>query len=329
MTRGLRLNIGKTQILSAAQARRYFHQAENDYLTIEAARIVRHKRSPFRTNQIVVKVRKRFDEFMSKVPYGHNDKVLKRYLGLFAALKDEYAISYCSRALISDPGMRDAIWRYLAALGPLAKTFKILRDYLLNGHALDDSSVFHAAALLVGWHVQPNSKMHKDIRALGVLLGSPRNATRSAFYFLAAVWLVSKYGIKKELGDLLSTNLSTWRTSEFLSRQVAATMPKFRNDAVSKNIRSTLHKHQFPSSMTVLSSLENMITSHGTISGDVRLYLLNGRKTSNYSLQRFLLCLHVLTSRKIPNLNRSQLRDDILRYLKDPLYIRVLRAIKI
>jgi hypothetical protein len=117
LTRGLRLNSGKTQILSARQAHKFFHESENAYLNLEITRIEKHKKSPKRLDQIAVRLRKRFDAFVAIPPYGHWDKIAKRYLTLFARLRDAHAVSFCVKSLSTEPTIRDAIWRYFEILG--------------------------------------------------------------------------------------------------------------------------------------------------------------------------------------------------------------------
>jgi len=73
MTRGLRLNSGKTQVLSAIEARRYFHVAMNEYLDLERSRITKYRKQPLRISQICRRLRDRFDEFCARPRHGHWD----------------------------------------------------------------------------------------------------------------------------------------------------------------------------------------------------------------------------------------------------------------
>lgn len=329
LTRGLRLNSGKTQVLSASSARKFFHQSENDFLDEEAKKAVECRGKPYRLRLLRRRVAKRFDAFVKKAPYGHSSKIIKRYISLFSTLRDPHALNFCLAHLPREPELREAIWRYLRDLGPSSRVFRSLQAYVLGDHALDDSSLFEIAKLLTQWEVTPNSKLHREIRALGIDLSKEKFANRNPFYLLASIWLISKYGLRTHLGQVLSSTLDIWRTSEFLSRQVASTLPKFRGGAQGKHVRKLLERHQFPAAMSVVRSLDSMIPVGGVLPNYVRLYVLNGRNSTTYSLQRFLLCLHVLRQSTIPATVRRSLRLQVLKYMSDPIYVKVVRSLKI
>jgi hypothetical protein len=329
MTRGLRLNSGKTQILSARQARRFFQAAENSYLDNEKVKIGKFANQPKRLAFVQSRLQKRFSAFLKVQRYGHWDKVAKRYLSLFIKLKDAHALPYCLSALTDEPGQREAIWRYLAALPASTRTLRSISAYMLGEHALDDASVFHAARVLTEWQVKPNSPLHRSIRDLGIELSKAPKAQKSPYFFLASLWILAKYGLRKHLDALLVDNRTYWETSEFLSRQVAAVLPKFRNHSRGKELRRQLARRQFLSVASILQSLDAILDSAPKVSSYVILYILNGRNATRYSVQRFLICLHVLTSTKIGTAERKSLRLEVLKYVKDPLYVRVLNSITI
>ena len=131
------------------------------------------------------------------------------------------------------------------------------------------------------------------------------------------------------MADIIDANSGLWQTSEFLSRQIAAIYPKFRDNTDGRRIRADILKHRLASAISVFSSLAYMTSKAPAIGDDVLLYLLNGRNTSTYSIQRFVVCLHVLNCNRIDNTVRIKCRNEILRYVSDPLYIKVLNSIRI
>jgi reverse transcriptase-like protein len=328
LTRGLRLNIGKTQVLSARDARRYFQQTQNTYLDDAAQKIARNEHNPYRLKLIRDKLRKQFDSFAVNAPHGHSEKIIKRYLTLFTKLGDNYALDYCYANISAAPAMRDSLWRYFIATGPSKSTFRSLKKYILGDDVLDDASVFQIALVLISWEVKPLSRMHKSIKALGVKLGQRAYTQRSPFNFVASLWILTKYGVVNDVAYMLEQNARTWQTSEFLSRQVAGVLPKFRRHAAGRKLESELRRHQFDSTTTILSSL-SALKLGPKISSPVRLYAVNGGNRSFYSIQRFLISLHILTSKSIDFAARSKLRSDIVAVLTDPIYIKVLKSIKI
>ncbi len=148
MTRGLRLNAGKTQILSVHEARRYFHVIENEYLDTVKKRIDRYGRGSARATKLLANVRKRFDKFVSKPGYGHSDKVVKRYLTHFSVNQDSHALRYAVDRLHSEPGLRESTFRYFQAMGPSRPAFRAMQSYLTGEDVLGPGPInrFHRAA---------------------------------------------------------------------------------------------------------------------------------------------------------------------------------------
>ena len=85
------------------------------------------------------------------------------------------------------------------------------------------------ARVFTEWKVNPNGKMHVELTEVGILLASKEFTDRNPFFFYASIWILSKYGLRKHVAAVIDANSDLWQTSEFLSRQIAAIYPKFRN----------------------------------------------------------------------------------------------------
>lgn len=328
MTRGLRLNAGKTSILSASEANSYFFRSENAYLDNEIEKVKRFASQPGRLSILAKRAAKNFNKFLQAPKIGHWDKVAKRYLTLFTNIKDDALVGYCAKAISSQPTLRDSIWRYFAALGPSRRCFEILKKYLESESVLDDASVFQAVDVMVNWPIKPNSTLHRDVRSLGVALGTQGYIDKSPFFFVGSLRIIAKYGLAAHLHDLLHTTKGVWSVSESLSRQVAATLPKFRASAWKGVYRRHIEVHKLPSANSVLVSLDQIYEAAPALDKQVRMYVLNGMNKSNYSIDRFLLSLHVLLCKKLPLKTRIQLKSDLLIYIQDPLYAKVIRSVR-
>lgn len=330
MTRGLRLNSGKTAILSASEAAKFFWASENKYLDAQKNRIDESK-TPKRTIAAVSRLlRSRFDSlYLDRGNrHGQKDKILKRYLSLFTQMKDSHILQYSKNILEQEPGLRDGLWRYFLAIGPNAQVLRMVRDYLLGGHALDDASIFHAVKMLISWSVAPNSRLHRNLQLLGIKLGADQYVNRSPLFFLASLWLLGKYGRRSHIYSLVEYHSDLWKTSSFLSRQVASIIPKFRDHSMEMPIRDLIERHKQPAANSVLKNLDNIRGAGPGVPKALRLYVLNGNNKGGYSLPRFLICLHVLLATGIPVAVRVTLRDDIIRMNTDPIYNFVLNSLK-
>lgn len=327
MTRGLRLNSGKTRILSAAEARNFFHEDENKYLSLEKELLKSAGSDCRKLARVDTRLKKRFLKFQSAPPHGHSEKILKRYINMFSDLADVGAVAYCASKFVSEPALRETICRYFSVIGPNRTAFVAMKDYILSDHALDDASLMSVAKVITEWEVKPRSAMNKNIIALMHDLSEGGYIDRNPFYFYVIIWLAAKYARRAQISHFINKHQSIWVTSEFLSRQLAAVLPKYRGHAEGNRLRQILETHRFRSSYSVLISLERMLENAPRLHSDVRLYVLNGKHTSKYSIQRFLILIHVLSSARLDPALRKSLRDEVLRYVSDPTYVKVLKAL--
>ncbi|EDX73939.1 hypothetical protein MC7420_5819 [Coleofasciculus chthonoplastes PCC 7420] len=94
LTRGLRLNMGKTKILSSSKAKDYFLPDENRYLTIMSKRLDRKIRDGRSIKYEKQKIKSRFGDFLEKSREGRWDKVYKRYFTIASKAKDSFLEPY-------------------------------------------------------------------------------------------------------------------------------------------------------------------------------------------------------------------------------------------
>lgn len=326
--RGLRLNSGKTAILSKEEARRYFHSRTNDFLDRIRVQIDHAQANKRSTRQISKRLRSSFDSFRKKDSYGHSDKIIKRYVSTFGRIEDPYVLKYCISRFVPDPGFRETALRYYNQIGPLLPMIEALSDFMKSEDVLDDASICQVARCLTLLEVSPRSRIFKKLGQLGVDLAKSRYLRRSYFYFVASLWLLSKYGTQSQLRDVLQETEDLWSKSEFLSRQFAASSVKIRKIRDFNWISVKIQKHGFQSAIAVLSSLNVLQGYTLNIPKNILLYCTNGNNISPYSIQRFLITFRVATSRELPRAKRVEFIDRVLKYVQDPHYIRVLEKLK-
>src|SRR3546814_18913144 len=86
MTRGLRLNSGKTTILNAKRAAQYLWRDENRYLTVFVNRFKRLSASSSPIRPEARRLRRRYRHFLRSETFGYWDNIYKRYFHIFAVL---------------------------------------------------------------------------------------------------------------------------------------------------------------------------------------------------------------------------------------------------
>ncbi|WP_223294411.1 RNA-directed DNA polymerase [Geitlerinema sp. PCC 7407] len=321
LTRGLRLNLGKTKILSSEDAKKYFLPNENRYLTIMSKRINEHLEKELNIEDEKRKVRGRFKKFLDLSNAGRWEKVYKRYFTISCKTKDEFLEEYVPDLLESSPGLRENILRYYASLGVSEKRFHHLENFLESYHCLDDVAPFSVAKLLVEWKITPNSLIKNKIVSLAIKISN-----RSSSHLLSSIWLLAKYGSESELCKILDANVNVWKYSGFLSRQVAATIPRIR-DSKYKDMEKIFSETGQLESLRILYNL-NEIRARPLSKGDI-LYILHQSKSELYPLSKFLILIDILNSETIDSLNLKSLKNELLNRIKDPIYLWYLQNLKI
>lgn len=321
LTRGLRLNLGKTKILSSKEAKDYFFPTENRYLTIISNRIDRHLNVGLEVEDEKQRIRKRFNKFLRLPHVGRWEKVYKRYFTVSAKTKDRFLEKYVPDLLQCSPDLRANILRYYGSLGANKKRFNNLRDFLQGQHCLDDVSAFSVAKLITEWVISPRSPIRREIVALAIVI-----AGRSSSHLVSSIWLLAKYGSSTELCQVLDSTISMWKHSSFLSRQIAAVLPKIRRlkgDSLEKIFAETGQLE----SLRILYNL-NEIRSKSLSKAD-RLYISHHSSNDLYPLSKFLIAIDILTCEKVDPLVRQTLKDELTARIKDPIYLRDLSRLKI
>lgn len=323
--RGIRLNSGKTHILSRAQARKFFQASENSKVDTLKQRIDEDKK----TKSMVSKRTHRsletsFDNFLKVTPVGQHDKVIRRYIGLFSQAKNRYAESFVASAFTLDPSLRETAIDYFAAIGPSWKTFRALKTYISGFDSLDDTSICQISRLLTRWEIDSNSKMISDLSDLSVYLSDEKFLRRSQYYLVSSIWIAGKYASTFRLAKILRETQPLWENSEFLCRQVAAVLSRFKDAVTRKEFTDIIELRSFSSANSVIFAQRELMLHKGSLPPAVRLYVVNGLNKSNFGLQRILIGIQVLRSGRLANAYKDGLRGDILKSLTDPVFTNLI-----
>ena len=132
-----------------------------------------------------------------------------------------------------------------------------LRDFVRSGEIVDDAAYINIANALVNARLPATLKVDLIIRDISGSLDEKR-----PWELYAKIWIFSKYGTSGDLIRIIESNVSTWATSEHLSRLVAGLYPRFLG---------TSH----------LTKFDNILTRAGNAwTRDVRSFLVAISKTS-------------------------------------------------
>lgn len=318
--RGLRLNSGKTRVLSAAEAAVHFQKAENDRFEALEQKFKKAK-SANRTYKTVERTTGRsFRRFLRTAPAGHHDKVLKRYIGLAADMRSDFALKYLLDNFQSAPENRDVLYRYMQALGPRKDVFDALEAFLESSHALDDASVCHIAQVLTDWELVSKSPIFKDLQKLATKLCKPTFVRQNPHRFSAALALAAKYKTEAGLISFIRRSKALWSRSEYMSRQACAATGRVRDPSFLRECVDEIEGHAYKSAISVVQALKKLRSFTSAVPSDVRLYVLNGKKSSTYKLHRLLVSLVILRSPNLSPKAKGALKAEVLTYVTDPFY---------
>ncbi|RUS99571.1 hypothetical protein DSM107003_01550 [Trichormus variabilis SAG 1403-4b] len=326
LTRGLRLNMGKTKILSSCQAKKYFLPNENRFLTI-ITNLIELKIKQGKSIEIEKeKIRKRFKKFLKLSDAGRWNKVYKRYFTISAKTRDNFLERYVPEILINQPDLRDSVFTNYRKFGYSKKRFIQLINFFISEHCMCDITVFSVAKLLVSWNIPLKSK---SIIELIQVTHERMIKLPSSASFVASLWILAKYGNESELFSLLCTHQTVWENSSFLARQVAAIIPILRtNINHGYKIKQLLVEIGHIDAIRVMNNLE-YLRDNNKLDKDIIMYLSQGNQ-GIYPLSKFLIVFDILNSQRIESSVRQKLKDQLLKeVISDSIYINKLAKIEI
>ena len=323
LTRELRLNMGKTKILSSEDARKYFLPDENRYLTIITKRLDKLVKSNNGIEDEKKKIRSRFKKFLKKDKLGRWEKVYARYFTTCSKTKDRFLEKYVPSLLNDSPGLRKNIYLYYSNLGFNQTRYNHLSNFFESRHCSDDSSIFATTKVFVDWEIQTGKIRRENFVNLAL-----NTVDRSLANFSASLWLLAKYGHSEELSAFVEDNVSRWKHSSFLSRQVAAVLPKIRSNKVDY-LKKVFTDHGKIDSLRIIENLDRLRTNNPLTKKNI-LYLEHGTQPVKvYPLTKFLIVIDILNNTHLNSSIRIELRDRIIKRINDPLYLKVINNIKI
>lgn len=323
---GVRLNAGKTRILTAQEAVDHFWIQENRALTILKNLIINGSHSQNGRLRLRAKLRKAFRAFQRRPKVGHHEKILKRYYGLAGHLSDDMMVRVVESHLDSSPGLRDTACRYLERLGYSHKRLEIIERFLLSGRILDDASLQSVSRLLIAWRIPPTQRSHLRIRAIVSALSkmgsAPPGNSHPVSGTCCAILVAAKYFPPAQLASLLQQTRTTWMQSGFACRQAAAVLPLLspHDEGI---VRSLVVSAAQPEGLRVLASLQQLRTAKA-IDRQLRSYLQhNPAPGFGYPLEKAIVARHVIRS-AAPRPDRQAMKATVTSLCNDRFLRRLI-----
>lgn len=319
LAKGLRLNMGKTKILSSEQAKDYFLPDENRWINVMTRRIdaFRIAKKPITGEK--TKIKHRFRKFLAKPQVGRWAKVYARFFTLSQLIGDNFLEKYTPQLLISDPSIRESIFRFYLALGYSKKRLDSLVAFYKCEDCNDEYTIFALIKVFIGWQIRIGSKARGELVKLA-------NDTLhiSKANFVSALWILAKYGTVVDLYNAVIGHKDKWVYSSFVSRQVASILPRIRNVKTAYVlVRTIIMESGHLDALSIIYHNDSLRTAVPAASREI-YYFVNGlTENSKFLLQKIIMIENILTNSKLDHAKRIAFKVKVLTKIKDPIYYEI------
>lgn len=317
-SRGLALNLRKTNIYNASEAEFHFLINENKYL--DSIDIKYHLENGIST--ITKDLGKKLKNHLkNNTGAKYYEKITKRYITTFARLSSKKILSQVPELFDKNPGIRQNLLYYLTNIGYSKQTSKVVIQILKQLNLFDDISLFNISKLITDWKVPLNTHGDLFIEKVIQLVLSFSTKRKNSFDFYCVIWLMTKYSHPDDLYRFIQTKEYIWKSTPFLRRQITSVLSRllpYKEDKVKKILQ-----HQIATSESQVVSVANsllLFQSLDKVESKVKMYLFpqSDSQMKIYPLSKFLVLCSFLNSDVYKN--DKDVQDKIRNYIKDPYY---------
>jgi hypothetical protein len=317
-TRQVRLNSGKTRILTEAQAARHYKIRENLFLdAFEVAfrakakagvALARERR--FLTYAVAWGLRG--DCFAT----GNGEKILKRCLNYCRRIRAPIGSENFVAMLRDWPGARQNVLQWWAHVAVPDAYLKSILQVLASGEIIDDLTKIQIVSALVSARLDSGVETEALLKSI-----SDGFDRKKPWEFYAKMWLISKYGSADQIMELLETSATTWVTQEILSRTAAAMFPRIVARVHQKKFENIIARVGSRWAQDVLSFHQRLSTTTEGFTA-VRKFVVakNPSQPNQLTHAKFLMLLSLLHNKSIAPNAVTYLRNQHAYALTDKFY---------
>ena len=320
-SRGLALNLSKTQILSATEA--YFHFQIKENLDIDKYESIKPgtKKAAKAERELWFKYKKHFKDKSPKAW----DKIAKRYITTFGKLQSDRLIDDLAIRFIANPALRPNYLIYLSTRGYSHKAALRVLKILETIDPFDDLSLFQISNLITQWSISTNKRGKDFISEAKSLLTGHATRKKDALSFFSLLWFLSKYETDENLYKFLMRYRNIWQGNSFLRRQATASMSRFGGNR--SNRRLDLINHQAMSGVPTTVSVANQLSQFAELEilpFSLNAYLFPTSKPFFYPHAKFMVLCSVLASDSIRS--DSSIISKVDSYISDFWHREILKS---
>lgn len=253
-SRSLRLNGGKTRILTAKEAFFHFRVRDNNFLDRLEGTIAARRAAGISTSGIFQKASKLFVSLYRSQYFkiGNGEKVLKRAIGLYNKFEQRLPDFLFDHFIRLHPNLRDAALRNPSICGFRKSELTSIVDCANSGVVCDDYFPMTIARKLVEGRLIYDGSESTSIKSILKCFQTDDYCSVYALF-----WILSRFGTPKTIFLYLKKYQKIWSSDEQLSRLVAGLYPRMAED------KSLLPKFYVFISQRILPEAERVWNSIG------------------------------------------------------------------
>lgn len=319
-TRQLRLNSGKTKILTSKEAQCHFRINENIALDKLELRL----KSAIDANKDIETYRQAVARVISKglrrgwFTEGNGEKILKRLINCAKHFRILIDTGSFRQMLYDWPSCRQLVlsWWY-ESIKP-ESYLDLIAEFVASGHIIDHISFIDIAVSVVSARLPATVAVHNLIQALCSSID-----VKSEWGLYASIWLMSKYGTEDELFQLIDQGEKIWLTNEHLSRTAASMYSRFIGKSHERAIAGMMGKANVWACQAFQFQLDLSKTTEGVTSVRKFLTALNPSLPNRITHSKFLMLASALKNTSISPTLTSSLRATHAWALTDQYYLQI------
>jgi hypothetical protein len=315
-SRQIRLNAGKTKILTGGDINHYFRVNQNHLLDLLTERI---EADPTKMARHRITLGRLFGGWNRKKVFdddGNGEKILKRLINMAAKIHLLLPAQQIGAILRLRPNLREATLGYVARVSGGAQYVPMLLKFIKDPSVVDDASALMFAYKLVDLRAD---KVLKERREIGSTARWMLKHERREAWSYAALWLLSKYGTGRQIMDAIDESYPVWQSDYFLGRLVASL--ECMIPAKSQSRYATLIRKSRNTGASEVAAFYGDILNDATTASGIKKFLRAPNRNANkISHPKWIVLLQVLGSPAVPISLKRELKNVHSMALSDRYY---------
>lgn len=316
-TRNLRVNSGKTKILTANEALDHFKVRENAFINKIIERLEAGAGSADTVGFYGRLAIKLLQSTKARAAFatGNGSKLIKRLLSITRGTRVPLPDDLFRWLLVDHPGLRKELLSAWSKSGVTKNQIDRLTEFLRSGEAVDDM-VF---ILSINAMAQTRFRRRFTNAQFSALRLALKGSQPSMLF--SRLVLVSRFDTFSLLWSEISSTVQSWSRQKFLSRQVAGLAPLFFGTAVWADFSALVKRWSGDEGMSVFEFHEKLRTDAAVVKGVWAFLKANNPSSGTETTHaKALMILSVVQNDSLTKLSRAKLVGSHPTMMSDAYY---------